>query len=363
MIHALLLWVATWTASPQSVTLDPTEPLLKIEDQTVRERVRVSTGGEKISVRFSNESSKEPLVIGAATLDTTHAIKFGGQRTVTIPAGAPMVSDPIDIHVDAGSEIAISIYFPKRVADPTLHWLALKKSVISQHGDHTGDTTIDAAASSNASIAISGVYVQAKRRQTTIVAFGDSLTDGDGSTVDADHNWPTDFHRRSHITIVDQGIIGNRLLADGPSFGISALARFDRDALSVPGVTHVVLQEGLNDIGMDDRPPDEIIAAYKQLIERAHGHGLKIIGVTITPCEGTRMKGYYTDEKNATREAVNRWIRTSGAFDGIIDFDAIVRDPEHPARLRPAFASKDHLHPNDTGYQAIADAIDLSLFR
>lgn len=354
MIHALLLWVATWTASPQSLTLDPAEPLLKVEDQTVRERVRVSVGGERICIRFTNESSSDPLEIGSATVNA-HAVTFGGKSAVTIPPGAPMVSDPIDVHVDAGSELAIGIYFPKRVVNPTLHWLALKHATISREGG--SDTTTES------SIAISAVYVETKRRQPVIVAFGDSLTDGDGSTVDADHNWPSDFYRRSHIAIVNEGIVGNRLLADGPSFGISALARFDRDALSVPGVTHIVLEEGLNDIGMDGRSADEIIAAYRQLIVRAHARGIKIIGVTITPCEGTRMKGYYSEEKNAVRQTINKWIRTSGAFDGVIDFDAVVRDPEHPSRLRPAFASKDHIHPNDSGYQAIADTIDLSLFR
>jgi len=348
MIHALLLWVATWTASPQSLTLDPNEPLLKIEDQTVRERVRVSIGGERMCIRFTNESSSEPLEIGAATVNA-HAIMFGGKSSVTIPPGAPMISDPVDMHIDAGSEIEISIYFPKRVVNPTLHWLALKRAVISNNESHS-------------SIAISAVYVETKRRQPLIVAFGDSLTDGDGIS-DKDHNWTSDFFRRAHIAIVNEGIVGNRLLADGPSFGISALARFERDALSVPGVTHIVVEEGLNDIGMDGRSADEIIVAYQQLILRAHEHGIKIIGVTITPFEGTRMKGYYTDEKDATRQTINKWIRTSGAFDGVIDFDAVVRDPDHPSQLRPAFASKDHLHPNDSGYQAIANAIDLALFR
>jgi lysophospholipase L1-like esterase len=350
MIHALLLWVATWTASPQSLTLNPDEPLLKIEGQTVRERVRVSIGGERICIRFTNESSGEPLMIGAATVNATHAITFAGHSAVTVPPGAPMISDPIDLHVAAGSEIEISIYFPNRVVNPTLHWLALKRALISPD------------ATSESSVAISAVYVETKRRQPLIVAFGDSLIDGDGVS-DKDRNWPSDFYRRSHIAIVNEGIVGNRLLADGPSFGISALARFERDALSIPGVTHIVLEEGLNDIGMDSRSADEIIAAYQQLILRAHARGVKIVGVTITPYEGTRMKGYYTDEKNDVRQSVNKWIRTSGAFDGIIDADAIVRDPEHPSRLRPAFASKDHLHPNDAGYQALADAIDLSLFR
>ena len=183
----------------------------------------------------------------------------------------------------------------------------------------------------------------------------------------------------SQWAVVNEGIAGNRLLGDGPiaSLGVSALARFDRDALSVPGVTDIVLLEGINDLGFpgaklgrlsladpaDVRSAEDLIGAYRQLISRAHVRGVKVIGSTMTPCEGVDIPGYYSEAKETTRQAVNKWIRTSGAFDGVIDFDAVMRDPDHPSRLLPRLASEDHLHPNDAGYQAMADAIDLTVFQ
>jgi lysophospholipase L1-like esterase len=261
--------------------------------------------------------------------------------------------------------------------------------VVSQHGDHTRAEKIEVGAISKASILVSAVLVPAQTSQRLVVAFGDSVTDGDGSTVDADHNWPSDLVRRlgtttegSKLAVVNEGIIGNRLLSDCfiasvGCFGVSALARFDRDVLALPGVTHVVLLEGINDIGFpgaelggqhladpnDIRTPADLIGAYRQLISRAHARGIKLIGATITPFEGVDVPGYYSGSKEAVRQAVNKWIRTSGAFDGVIDFDAVLRDPEHPSRLLPRFASEDLLHPNDAGYQAMADAIDLALFK
>jgi lysophospholipase L1-like esterase len=388
-------WIATWAASPQSAAPDADEPLLNIEDQTVRERVRVSIGGAQICIRLSNEYGSAPLLIGSATVaapkDATsvrpgsiQTVTFGRRNSVTIPAGAPVLSDPVAFPVTSGAEISISLYFPKRVATPTLHALALKRAVVSQHGDHTRAEKIEAGAVSESSIVVSAVLVPAQPSQRLVVAFGDSVTDGDGSTVDADHNWPSDLIRRlgktregSKVAVVNAGIAGNRLLRDGFGFGVSALARFDRDALALPGVTHIVLLEGVNDIGFpgaklsgryladpaDVRTPEDLIDAYRQLISRAHAHGVKLIGATISPFEGVDLPGYYSESKEAVRQTVNKWIRTSGSFDAVIDFDAVLRDPDHPSRLLPRFASQDHLHPNDVGYQAMADAIDLALFK
>jgi lysophospholipase L1-like esterase len=256
--------------------------------------------------------------------------------------------------------------------------------VVSQHGDFTHEKKIDPAALSTASISVTAVLVPAQPSNRLVVAFGDSITDGDGSTVDADNNWPNNLIRRiaktskpSTLAVANEGIVGNRLLRDADIFGVSALARFDRDALVLPGVTHIVLLEGINDIGFAGAKMDgqyladpaetpsaqDIINAYRQLISRAHARGIKVIGATITPCEGVDIPGYYSDAKESVRERVNKWIRTSGAFDGIIDFDAVARDPDHPSRLLPKFASKDHLHPNDAGYKAMADSIDLNLFK
>jgi len=388
-------WIASWAASPQSGSPNPREALLNIDNQTVRERVRISMGGSQIQLRFSNEFGSSPLVIGSATVaaptdassveqESIRSVTFEGHKSVTIPAGAPVLSDPITFPVIFGAEISVSIYFPKRLTTPTLHAFAFKHAVISQHGDFTHEEKIDAATTSTASISVTAVLVPAQPSQRLVVAFGDSITDGDGSTVDADNNWPSDLIRRaantsktSALAVVNEGIVGNRLLRDGDIFGISALARFDRDALVPAGVTHIVLLEGLNDIcfpgaKMDGqyladpnemRSVQDITDAYRQLISRAHVRGLKLIGATITPCEGVDIPGYYSEAKEATRQAVNKWIRTSGTFDGVIDFDAVVRDPNHPSQLLPKFASKDHLHPNDDGYKAMADSIDLNLFK
>jgi lysophospholipase L1-like esterase len=260
--------------------------------------------------------------------------------------------------------------------------------VVSQHGDHTRAEKLEARAVSESSILVSAVLVPAQPSQRLVVAFGDSVTDGDGSTMDADHNWPSDLIRRlgetpegPKVAVVNEGIAGNRLLSDcfiagAGCFGVSALARFDRDALALPGVTHIVLLEGINDLGFpgaklggnylahpaDVRTSEDLIFAYRQMISRAHAHGIKLIGATITPFEGVDVPGYYSESKEAVRQTVNKWIRTSGSFDAVIDFDAVLRDPDHPSRLLPRFASEDRLHPNDVGYRAMADAIDLALF-
>jgi lysophospholipase L1-like esterase len=387
-------WIATWATSPQSGTPNPREPLLNIDNQTVRERVRASIGGSQIRLRFSNEFGSSPLLIGAATVaiptnastvkeESIRNVTFEGRNSIEIPAGAPVLSDPISLQLTPGAEISISIYFPNRLTTPTLHAFAFKHAVVSQHGDFTHEKKIDPAALSTASILVTAVLVPAQPSNRLVVAFGDSISDGDGSTVDADNNYPNNLIRRvaktsngSTLAVVNEGIVGNRLLREMDIFGVSALARFDRDALVLPGVTHIVLLEGINDIGFagakmegqyladpaETRSAQDIIDAYRQLISRAHARGIKVIGATITPCEGVDIPGYYSDAKELVRKTVNKWIRTGSAFDGMIDFDAVVRDPDHPTRLLPKFASKDHLHPNDAGYKAMADSIDLALF-
>jgi lysophospholipase L1-like esterase len=390
-------WIATWAASPTAAEPDASEPLLNIEDQTVRERVRVSLGGSQMRLRLSNEYGSSSLLLGSVTVAlpngpagvqpaSVRSVTFGGRTSAIIPAGAPILSDPVTFSVAPGTEISISLYFPKRMSTVTWHSLALKRAVVSSRGDHTRDEKIEGGANSESAIAVTGVLVPAQPSPHLIVAFGDSIVDGDGSTVDGDRNWPSDLIRRSQRAgvsskwaVVNEGIAGNRLLDNGPLaiVGVNALARFDRDVLSQPGVTHVILLEGVNDLGFPGaklgdvaladpsnvRTAEELIGAYRQLIARAHTRGVKLIGCTLTPFEGVTIPGYYSETKEAARQKVNQWIRSSGAFDGMIDFDRVLRDPDHPSRLVARFASEDHLHPNDAGYQAMADATDLSLFR
>jgi lysophospholipase L1-like esterase len=389
-------WITTWTAGPAAADPDPNEPLLNLEDQTVRERARISVSGDRIRIRLSNEFGSSPLLVGSVTIavpndpssvkpGSIHPVTFGGRSSITIPPGAPVLSDPVEFPVAYGAEISVSIYFPKRVATPTWHLLARKRAVVSLHGDNTRDENIQGGKESQSSILLTAVLVPAQPSQRLAVAFGDSIVDGDGSTVDADRNWPNDLVRRlgktpegPKLAVVNEGIAGNRLLADGPiaGLGVSALARFDRDALSIPGVTHIVLLEGMNDLSFpgaklgdlsladpaDVRTANELIGAYRQLIARAHARGVKLIAATLTPCEGVDIPGYYSEAKNAARQAVNNWIRNGGEFDGVIDFEAVLRDPDHPSRILPRLSSEDDLHPNDAGYQAMADAIHLTLF-
>ena len=387
-------WLATWTTSPQSASPDPDDPLLAIDGQTVRQRMRVSIGGEELRVRLSNEFGAEALHIGAATVGVAsdpasvrpgsiRALTFGGRPSVTIPPGAPALSDPVAFVLEPGAELSISLYFPGPVKSPTVHPIGLKRAVVTPRGNFTQDVSVQTAATSESSMVATAVLVATRAPYRLVLALGDSIADGVASSVDADRGWTSVLARRAAsqqalpvIAVANAGIAGNRLLRSG-DFGQGALARFDRDVLSVPGVTHVVVHQGINDIGFAGAKvgnryladPSEVvtsqdlISAYQQLIVRARARGIKVIGATLTPFEGTSIPGYYSEAKEMVREQVNTWIRTSGAFDGVIDFDAILRDPEQPRRLQARYASRDKLHPNDAGYQAMAEAIDLTLFR
>jgi len=386
-------WTASWTASPQRLIQSDAAPAASaLDNQTIRQIVRLGASGKQLRVRFSNEFGIEPLRIGAASIApagkvgsvdvaSLRKLTFGGWPTVMVPPGAPVLSDPVDLLVTAGQELSISLYLPAQTEPVTIHRSGLQTAYVSTAGDFSQAAEMPVAASFPVRFFLSGVEVSgAVVPKVVIVALGDSITDGAGSTLDANRRWPdllSDRLRKTSrkwdgVVVVNQGISGNRVLRDGMS--VSALARFDRDVLSVPGVTHVILLEGINDIGMiglqlggpgsdpNDAPTaEDIIGGYRQLIARAHAHGLKIVGGTLLPFEGTDG-GYYTPEKEKMRQAINQWIRMSSVFDGVIDFDAVTRDPQQPGRMLAAYDSGDHLHPGDAGYQAMADAIDLSLF-
>jgi lysophospholipase L1-like esterase len=391
-------WVAAWTTAVHAPLAFPgvaSTPAL--ENQTVRMVMRPTLGGERIRVLLSNVFGASPLAIGAAHVAlvkeggiivpaSDHALTFGGQASVTIPAGAPILSDPVDLRVAPFEEVAVSIYLPGPAAASTMHDRAQHQTYISAAGDFTAKDEIPNATIEKSWYWVAELDVWTTNRASTIVAFGDSITDGAGATLGEYGDWPdllaarlADGRRSPQFAVVNEGLGGNRLLYDGA--GVSALARFDRDVLALPGVTEMIVLEGINDIGWPHWNPaqehsghpftdspyaaqtvtaPQLIQGLQQIIERAHQHGIRVIGATLTPFEGD---GFYTAEGEAVRQQVNQWIRTSGAFDGVIDFDAAVRDPGHPTRFREEFQWGDYLHPDSAGYKAMAAAIDLSLFR
>ncbi len=302
---------------------------------------------------------------------TAHLRSVEG-RPFSIPPGALVVSDPVDLDVPKLTDLAVSLYLPQDTGPPTVHPLGLHTTYIAS-GDVTADATLNPSTTTTAYFWLSGVDVLAPSRASAIVAFGDSITDGFGTTANKDQAWPTLLASRlasskstAMLSVLNLGISGNRVLRDGA--GTNALARFDRDVLSRAGVRWMTLLEGINDItfsAIPGIPPGQAVTAedliwgYRQIIERAHMHGIKVAGATIMPVEGVAT---YTENGEAVRQAVNQWIRTGGAFDAVIDFDALTRDPANPKRLRPEFDSGDHVHPNDRGNQAMADVIDLSTF-
>lgn len=380
-------WVGTWAASPHA----PIEGLpeefppqrFEFDDQTVRQIVRASVGGDQLRLRLANTFGDEPLLIGAvhiahrdaeARIDpaSDRVVTFSGLPSVTIPPGAPALSDPVDLPIAPLDELAVSLYLPEPTSSDTVHGFAYQTTFVSPEGDFTAEIEMPSDTTMQSWVFLAGVDVLVSEPTGAVVALGDSITDGTGSTPDANRRWPDFLAARLvnadqvPLAVLNEGIGGNRVLHDG--FGPSALARFDRDVLAQPVVTHLIVYLGINDIGMpllsgateEIVSADQIIAGLRQLVERAHERGIVVFGSPITPFGEAY---FYTEEGEATRQAVNDWIRTSGAYDAVIDFDAVVRDPDNPTRMLPAYDSGDHLHINDTGYQVMAESIDLNLFR
>ena len=350
-------------------------------DQTVRMIVRSSIGGRRVRVDLSNMTSAEPLPIGAAHIavykgdgaiveGTDRVLTFSGSQSFTIPPGVLAVSDPVDLEVAPLTDLAVSLYLPNDTGSPTNHQIGLRTAYISK-GNVTGSATMPDPAKVNSYVWLSSVDVVAPADSFTIVALGDSITDGYGTKHDAESAWPALLAKRlqenkatQHVAVINQGVSGNQVMRDGA--GVSALARFDRDVLSRPGVKWVALLEGINDInirGRSDGPDaltaEELIGGYKQIIARCHMYGIKVIGATLTPEEGVPTA---SERGEAIRLEANKWIRAKGNFDAVVDFDAVIRDPERPIRMRPELDPGDHIHPNDAGNQTMADAFDLSLF-
>jgi lysophospholipase L1-like esterase len=384
-------WIGTWTASAQPAWASDFPVPLGIPgnlfDKTIRQVARVSVGGSKVRIVLSNEYGKVPLEIGAAHVALTadgpdiqpgsdRALTFGGKSSIVIPPGAPAISDPVDLTVAPLSELSISLHFPKTAPTDTIHWDGHQTAFVAS-GNKVSEAALEPETKQTQRVFLSEILVDAPENARAIVLFGDSITDGDGSTVDGNDRWPDHLAKRladqggGPVAIQNQGISGAKILSD--RMGVNALARFERDVLSQPYADTVVLMMGINDIGWpgcalapNDRQPtaDEIIAGYRQLIERAHADGMRIVGATLTPFgdsfAGTPFEGYYTPEKEEIRLAVNEFIR-SGAFDGVIDFDKAVVDPAKPGYIKAEYDKGDHLHPNAAGYKAMADSIDLTL--
>jgi lysophospholipase L1-like esterase len=387
-------WVGTWGAapSPQLSSAEMESQKLVFHDQTLREIVHISIGGDSVRVRLSNSFGTEPVEIGAAhlavrasgsrvTAGTGRALTFSGRTRVEIPAGAIVISDPVQLKVAPAADLAISLYLPKGAVGGGVHYSAQQTSYIAT-GDATAAASLDSPATITSWVFLTGVDVLAPAAAGSIIAFGDSITDGARSTVDTNHRWPDILAarllaRKSQMAVVDMGIGGNRILHEGaaskrPQFGINALARFDQDVLSQPGVRYLMILEGINDIGhagssapaSETVTAEDIIAGLTQMIERAHEKGIKVIVATITPFEGDGniKRGYWTPEKAKVRETVNAWIRSGKGFEGFVDFDKAVRNPANPNKIQPAFDSGDQLHPGDAGYKAMGEAVPLSLF-
>ena len=352
-----------------------------IEDQTVRMVVHTSIGGKALRVEVSNMAGAPPLEIssahvarykgdGAIAAGTDHVLKFGGNESFVLPPGALFLSEPVDMEVAPFSDLAVSLYIPKNAASLTTHPMGLHTAYVSK-GNVTGSETMPEPTKTYSYLWLTGVDVLAPADAWAIVAFGDSITDGFTTTLDGNTAWPALLAKRlaankatRNVAVLNQGISGNQVVRDGA--GISAIARFDRDVLGRPGVKWVVLLEGINDInirgratGADPLTSEELIAGYRQIIDRAHMNGIKVLGATLMPDEGVPTGSERGEE---IRQTVNRWIRAKGNFDAVVDFDLVVQDRSHPARINPALDPGDHIHPNDAGNKAMADAFDLAVF-
>lgn len=383
-------WVGTWSTAEVVRPAAAPNPLggrgqtaLVISNQTLRQVVHVSVGGSRARVVLSNEFGTAPLEIGAAQIavhgkdaavvaGSSHPLTFGGRNSVTIPTAAVMVSDPVNLTIAPMSDLVIDVFVPEDLSKATLtsHFGASQTNYISNAGNFAGAADFPVSSTTPSWFFLERVEVTAPPQVGALIAFGDSITDGTRSTPDTNNRWPDQLAKRLLAAngnirgVLNAAIAGNRLLTEQlVPFGINALARFDRDVLAQAGAMDVIVLEGINDIGMARQPPgpsaEDLIAAHEQIVERAHAHGLKIFGATLTPYEGA---AYFTPEGELKRQAFNKWMRTNKLYDGVIDFDAVVRDPQNPTKILSRFDSGDHLHPNDTGYESMGKAIDLKMF-
>ncbi|HEY0564694.1 MAG TPA: SGNH/GDSL hydrolase family protein [Terriglobales bacterium] len=379
-------WTGTWATGTET----PNGAFEILHDSTLREIVHISVGGDAVRIKLSNEFGSAPVVIddahvalrgtGAAIQPgTDRPLTFNGHPGVTIAPGAWVYSDPATLNAPAASDLAVSLY-AKETKLTTVHQGALQTNYLSRDGDRAASADLAGAEPQQSYALLIGVEVQNPNARGAIVALGDSITDGFASHGDTNHRWPNLLADRllkagKPYGVLNEGISANRLLHDGGENaryapGAAALARFDSAVTAQAGVTAVIVLEGINDLGHPGQgaPLSEtvsaadIIDAFKQIAARAHAHGIKVYIATILPFEGTRYPGYYTPEKDTKRQQVNAWIRQNKDIDGFFDFEKATHDPAHPLRMLPQYDGGDHLHPSDAGMQAMADAVDLSVF-
>ncbi|MDN2716536.1 SGNH/GDSL hydrolase family protein [Janthinobacterium sp. SUN120] len=385
-------WLASWTASPQAVWstdfLFPSNVPAVLHGHTVRQVARLSVGGPRVRIVLSNAYGKVPLRIGAATValaasgsaidaGSLRTLTFSGQPSASVAPGAPLVSDPVDLPVPDLARLTVSIHLPQASPTSTFHWDGRETAWIAPQ-DQTQAPRIDDSPgvhTTTARLLLSAIQVEAAPAAQAVAILGDSITDGASASLGMDARWPDFLAERlapQGVAVINAGISGARLLSDG--MGTNALARFERDVLAQPGVRTVVVLLGINDISWpgtafaprEQRPTlEELSSGYAQLVAQARSRGVRVVGATLTPfagaLPGTPLSDYYQPDKDALRQQLNAWIRASGTFDAVLDFDAWARDPAHPLRLLPAYDSGDHLHPGDAGNRALAERIALPL--
>ncbi|MFC4077623.1 SGNH/GDSL hydrolase family protein [Salinithrix halophila] len=370
-------WVGAWAAAHQYPS---GAAQVGVENQTVRLLLRPHLDGDKVRIRLSNAYGEKPVTFKEVTIavagegaslipGTTRKVTFSGKRSVMLPVGQEIQSDPISMKVSRDENLAVSLYVPKASGAVSWHRVAKQTSYISIPGNHSRETNATSFVTPITSwFWLSGVdVIPVDETENAVVAIGDSITDGVGSTTNTNRRYPDFLSERLRargipLSVLNAGISGNKVLRDDPVYGPKALDRFEQDVLNQPGVSHVILLEGINDIGHTPHNYDaqSIIRGYRQLIDMAHQNDVRIYLGTLLPYKGAT---YYTKEGEATRRQVNEWIRNSGAPDGVIDFERAIRDPADPNRLRPAYDSGDHLHPSDAGYRTMADVVNLNWFQ
>lgn len=368
--HAVGGWVGTWAAAPAAAVANTPDGY---PGYSIRNVVHTSAGGGRARVHLSNAFGAAPLTFGHVTIavqgtgpdavpGTLRSLTFGGAPSVVVPAGAEALSDPVSLRIPADTNLLVTTYVPAKSGPVTYHPAAAQTSYFTRNGDFAAsESGTPYTEQTSVWHYVTGVDVQGGA-EASIVTLGDSITDGVGSVSGANHRWPDYLADRLHgrFGVLNAGISANRLLLDVPGSGAgqNALSRFDRDVLSVGGVRTLIVLEGINDIQQDPHQTDPaaITSAYRQLVAQAHARGIRVLGGTLTPFKGWRV---YDDTLEATRQAVNGFIRTGGVFDGVVDFDAAVRDPADPLRMLPAYDSGDHLHPGDAGYERMAAAVRL----